>query len=211
MFLAILILKLQVKIIQTIQKSNKSCIMPWYFLFTYMTCRLFEFIHVPPVAWAWADIATEAVIAAWWLLDSSTANLSLRSLICCIWLLRWASIWLICLNKTNSDENIAAVIVGNKAKERISKRVFQENKARQIFEKRTFLTPRYADVRTCAYQGVRNGRFSENWRVLFSWNSRFEIHRIELYIKQETKVNKKDTPKKSQRAKMRNFLWFPVL
>ena len=28
MFLAILILKLQVKIIQTIQKSNKSCIMP---------------------------------------------------------------------------------------------------------------------------------------------------------------------------------------
>ena len=81
-----------------------------YLLFTYMICRLFEFVHIPPVAWAWADIATEAVIAAWWLLDNSTANLSLRSLICCIWLLRCASIWLICLNNTNSDENIAAHI-----------------------------------------------------------------------------------------------------
>ena len=37
--------------------------------------------------------------------------------------------------------------LGNKAKERISKRVFQENKARQ---------------RTCAYLGVRNVRFAEN-------------------------------------------------
>ena len=32
-------------------------------------------------------------------------------------------------------------IVGNKAKGRISKRVFQENRARQVFQKRTFLTP----------------------------------------------------------------------
>ena len=31
-------------------------------------------------------------------------------------------------------------IVGNKAKERISKRMFQESKARQISEKQTFLT-----------------------------------------------------------------------
>ena len=37
---------------------------------------------------------------------------------------------------------------GNKTKGRISKRVFQENKARQIFRK--------------TYQGVRNVRFSEN-------------------------------------------------
>ena len=41
--------------------------------------------------------------------------------------------------------------VGNKAKGRISKRVFQENKVSQIF--RNF---------TCAYQGVRNVRFSGN-------------------------------------------------
>ena len=44
-------------------------------------------------------------------------------------------------------------IIGNKAKGRISKRVFQENKARQLFRK---------NKRTCAYQGVRNVRFSEN-------------------------------------------------
>ena len=39
-------------------------------------------------------------------------------------------------------------IVGNKAKGRISKRVFQENNARQIFRKNEhFLPPRYAHVR----------------------------------------------------------------
>ena len=41
-----------------------------------------------------------------------------------------------------------AIIVGNKVKGRISKRVFQENKAHQIFEKQTFFTPLYARVRT---------------------------------------------------------------
>ena len=49
--------------------------------------------------------------------------------------------------------------VGNKAKGRISKRVFQENKARQIFRKTNISYPL---IRTCAYQGVRNVRFSEN-------------------------------------------------
>ena len=51
-------------------------------------------------------------------------------------------------------------IIGNKVKGQISKRVFQENKARQIFRKRTFLTTRYPHV--CAYQGVSNVPFSEN-------------------------------------------------
>ena len=51
--------------------------------------------------------------------------------------------------------------VGNKAEGRISKRVLQENKARQIFRKRAFLTP-LIHTRACAYQGVRNFRFSEN-------------------------------------------------
>ena len=45
--------------------------------------------------------------------------------------------------------------VGNKAKGRISKRVFQESKARQIFRKTNISYP------LCAYQGVRNIRFSE--------------------------------------------------
>ena len=50
-------------------------------------------------------------------------------------------------------------VVGNKAKRRISKRVFQENKARQIFRKTNIS---YSLIRTRAYQGVRNVRFSEN-------------------------------------------------
>ena len=41
---------------------------------------------------------------------------------------------------------IKSYIVDNKAKGRISKRVFQENKARQVSEKWTFLTPWYAHV-----------------------------------------------------------------
>ena len=35
-------------------------------------------------------------------------------------------------------------------------------------------------TRKCAYQGVRNVRFSENWRALFSWNTRFEIRFLAL-------------------------------
>ena len=51
--------------------------------------------------------------------------------------------------------------VGNKPKGRISKRVFQENKAAQIFRKTNISYPL---IRTCsgAYQGVRNVRFLEN-------------------------------------------------
>ena len=53
-------------------------------------------------------------------------------------------------------------LIGNKAKGRISKRRYQENKARQIFRKTNISYPL---IRTpmCAYQGgVRNVRFSEN-------------------------------------------------
>ena len=38
-------------------------------------------------------------------------------------------------------EKVKDYFIGNKAKGRISKRVFQENKTPQIYEKRTFLTP----------------------------------------------------------------------
>ena len=51
--------------------------------------------------------------------------------------------------------------VGNKAKGRISKRVFQEDKAHQIFRK-TNISYLPIRTRTCAYQGVQNVRFSEN-------------------------------------------------
>ena len=102
-------------------------------------------------------------------------------------------------------------IVGNKAKGRISKRVFRENKARQIFLKtnisysltRTrslsipleninvlFLYPlRFSDVfrgyrkRTYAYQGVFSEKFvfRKIWRTLFSWNTCFEISSFGLF------------------------------
>ena len=52
-------------------------------------------------------------------------------------------------------------IVGNKAKGRISKRVFPENKARQIFRKKNISYP-LIRASTCTYQRVRNVRFSEN-------------------------------------------------
>ena len=58
-------------------------------------------------------------------------------------------------------------IVGNKGKGRISKRGFQKNKARQISEKRTFLTP-LIRTRTCAYQGVRNVSVSENFAYVLN-------------------------------------------
>ena len=51
-------------------------------------------------------------------------------------------------------------IVNNKAKGRISKRVLQENKARQIFRE-TNISYHMIRTRACAYQGV-NVRFSEN-------------------------------------------------
>ena len=51
--------------------------------------------------------------------------------------------------------------VVNKAKGRISKRVFQENKARQIFWKTNISNP-LIPTRTCAYQGVRNVIFSKS-------------------------------------------------
>ena len=53
------------------------------------------------------------------------------------------------------------LVVGNKAKRRISKRVFQENKVRQIFQK-TNISYALIRTRTCPYQGVRNVCFSEN-------------------------------------------------
>ena len=49
------------------------------------------------------------------------------------------------------------ILIGNKAKLRISKRVFQENKARQIFRK---TNTSYCLILT--YQRVRNVHFSEN-------------------------------------------------
>ena len=55
--------------------------------------------------------------------------------------------------------------VGNEAKGRISKRVFQENKARQIF-RGTNICYRLIRTRTFAYQGLRNVLFFGKFGVL---------------------------------------------
>ena len=81
--------------------------------------------------------------------------------------------------------------VGNKAKGRISKWMFQENKAGQIFRKTNISYP-LISTRTCAYQGVRNVRFSEILACFVSlkdsfWDSPFWlitdnlIHRFKYY------------------------------
>ena len=57
--------------------------------------------------------------------------------------------------------------VGNKVKGRISKLVFQENKARQIFRKTNISYPQIR-TRRCAYQWVRNVRFLENLFLRFA-------------------------------------------
>ena len=57
--------------------------------------------------------------------------------------------------------SIDYIFVSNKAKGRISKRVFQEKKARQIFRK-TNSSYTLIPTRTCTHQGVINVRFSEN-------------------------------------------------
>ena len=56
--------------------------------------------------------------------------------------------------------------VGNKAKGRISKWVFQENKARQIVRKTNISYP-LIRTRTFAYQGVRNVRLFGKFGVLY--------------------------------------------
>ena len=67
--------------------------------------------------------------------------------------------------------------VDNKAKGRISKRVFQENKARQIFRKKIiFFNPWYAHVSG----GKKMSFLRKIWRDLFSWNTHFEIHPFAL-------------------------------
>ena len=65
-------------------------------------------------------------------------------------------------------------MVGNKTKGRISKRLFQENKARQIFRKINISYPLIRTC-TCTYQGVRNLYFSENLTRILFLKTRFEI------------------------------------
>ena len=82
-------------------------------------------------------------------------------------------------------------IVSNKAKGRISKRVFQENKALQIF--------------------LKTNIFRKIWRPLFSWNTRFEI-RPKVFAKTlndfkplRTCTKKSSPPWHCKKLKITNF------
>ena len=61
--------------------------------------------------------------------------------------------------------------IGNKAKEQISKQIFQENKPSQIFQKTSISDPLKMFV------------FRKIWRALFSWNTHLEIHPFALLPK----------------------------
>ena len=69
---------------------------------------------------------------------------------------------------------IVTYFVGNKVKGRISERVFQENKARQVFWKTNIFYP-LIRKRTCVYQRVKNVRFSENLTCFVFLKHPFEI------------------------------------
>ena len=60
---------------------------------------------------------------------------------------------------------VALQFVGNQANGKISKRVLQENKARQIFRKANTSYP-FIRTRTCVYQRVRNICFLGKFGVL---------------------------------------------
>ena len=86
------------------------------------------------------------------------------------------------------------LIVGNKAKGRILKRVFLEKKSTPNCRKNECFLPSDTqtlkgqlqvclsiyDLLVCAYQGVRNVRFRKIWRAFFSCNTRFEIRPFAL-------------------------------
>ena len=72
-----------------------------------------------------------------------------------------------------------ARFVGNRAKGRISKQVFEENKARQIFRKTNISYP-LIHTRTCAHHGVRIVCFSENLAFFVFLKPRIEIRPFAL-------------------------------
>ena len=94
--------------------------------------------------------------------------------------------------------------VGNKAKGRISKRVFQESKARQNFRE-TNISYSLIRTRTCAYVCVSGGKkclFSGNFGVLCLLEtpvSRFALlpnyRRFDLFLLSETKIDESSPEK----------------
>ena len=98
-------------------------------------------------------ISLEIVVSSTWCIGIQKLMKTLNSFYQLINIFSWFETF--CFNQ----------FVGNKAKEWISKRVFQENKARQIFRKTKNSYP-LTRTRTCAHQGIRNVCFSENLTCL---------------------------------------------
>ena len=73
---------------------------------------------------------------------------------------------------------------------RIAKRMFQENKAHQIFRKTNIFYP-LIRLRTCVYQGVINVRFSENLCVLCFLETPVLRFALLLYYRRNVKENMK--------------------
>ena len=98
-------------------------------------------------------------------------------------------LWEVCLNRAlllllQKSWVGSIYIVGNKPKGQISKWVFEENKARQIFWKTNIPD---SLICACAYQGVRNVRFSENLACFVFlkhpfWDSPFCLITNNMYI-----------------------------
>ena len=93
-----------------------------------------------------------------------------------------SSLYLLALKMPSERDYWFCKFTGNKAKGLSSKRVFQKNKARQIFWKTNIFYPR---LDTCTYQGVRNVRFSENLTCFVFlkhsfWDSPFSLITDEL-------------------------------
>ena len=70
-------------------------------------------------------------------------------------------------------------VVGNKTKGWISKRVFQDKKARQVFRETKISYP-LTRIHTCAYQSVSNVLFFGNLAWFVFLNTRFEIRLFSL-------------------------------
>ena len=91
-----------------------------------------------------------------------------------------------------SKYNNSSQVLSYRAKGWTSKRVFQENKARQIFRITNISYP-LIRTRTCAYQEVRNVRFSENLTCFVFlkdpfWDSPFCLVKEEARIELENSI-----------------------
>ena len=124
----------------------------------------------------WMVHSFDGILMHWWML------------ICCVF-----HILLFCSCEYNSSRKIFPLVlptsrsdaefIGNKVKRQISKRVFQENKARQIFRKTNIFYP-LLHTRTYAYLGVRNVCFSDvrvsGGKKCSFFNTRSEIRSFAL-------------------------------